>query len=225
MNLQTLAERFCATPLPDSVCTDLCASKPGYPGRTGTNLLTVAEAKEILKSVLADPPEDFHARLLRERDELAERLAKLTAFLGTDSFLQSIPKNHQVLLYSQSGLMQGYLNTLNKRLELLAPAKEVTVDLKRTETARGFSLIEFEDHNDTPCSLQKSSLATEDAIWFGVNDPAPKRLIPGLGWTPVEFPPDTSFRTRMHLTRAQVKELLPLLQNFVETGEVPRQEP
>lgn len=94
--------------------------------------------------------------------------------------------------------------------------------LKKTRTARGFALVEFKDRYDNRCSLQKSSLATEDAIWLGIDDAAPKRLVPGQGWTPVEFPPDTSFQTRMHLTRAQVKKLLPLLQNFVETGELPQ---
>lgn len=42
------AEIFCATPLPDSVCSDRCASMQGYPHRTGTNLLTVAEAAHVL---------------------------------------------------------------------------------------------------------------------------------------------------------------------------------
>ena len=52
LHLQTLAERFCATPLPDSVCADPCASIHGYPNRTGTNLLSVIEAKQVLKRVL-----------------------------------------------------------------------------------------------------------------------------------------------------------------------------
>jgi hypothetical protein len=51
MNIQTLAERFCSTPLPESVCADLCATKQG-PGRSGTNLLTIEEAKEVLERIL-----------------------------------------------------------------------------------------------------------------------------------------------------------------------------
>lgn len=94
--------------------------------------------------------------------------------------------------------------------------------LKKTKTARGFALIEFQDRNENPCSLQKSSIATDHAIWFGIDDAAPTRLIPGQGWTPVEFPEGTSFQTRMHLTRSQVKKLLPLLEYFVETGELPQ---
>ena len=47
MNTQALAYAFCAWPLPESVCPDPCARMPGYPNRSGTNLLTVAEAKAM----------------------------------------------------------------------------------------------------------------------------------------------------------------------------------
>ena len=51
--LQELAERFCAAPLPRSVCVDRCATQPDYPyPRTGTNLMTVEEAKTVLAFVL-----------------------------------------------------------------------------------------------------------------------------------------------------------------------------
>jgi len=36
--------------------------------------------------------------------------------------------------------------------------------MKKTTTGRGFQYIEFEDRYGHKCSLQKSSLATEDAI-------------------------------------------------------------
>jgi hypothetical protein len=51
LTLQELAERFCAAPLPESVCADPCATQPG-PGRTGTNLMAVHEAKAVLALVL-----------------------------------------------------------------------------------------------------------------------------------------------------------------------------
>lgn len=92
--------------------------------------------------------------------------------------------------------------------------------MKKTKTSRGFGLIEFKDRNDHSCSLQMSSIATEDCIWLGVEDADPQVLISGKGWTPVPFPPETLFTTRMHLNREQVKELLPHLQKFVETGEI-----
>lgn len=95
------------------------------------------------------------------------------------------------------------------------------MNLTRKRTSRGFALIEFRDHYECPCSLQKSSLATEEAIWIGCDDAAPRQLVPGVGWRPVEFPEGTAFDTRMHLTRAQVAVLLPLLQHFADTGEIP----
>ena len=49
--IMQLAERFCATPLPETVCADLCATQQG-PGRTGTNLMSVSEAKQVLSAVL-----------------------------------------------------------------------------------------------------------------------------------------------------------------------------
>ena len=88
------------------------------------------------------------------------------------------------------------------------------------KTIRGFALLEFVDRYDRKCSLQKSSLATEDAIWFGCDDADPKVLVPGKGWTPIDMPPDYSANTRMHLTQEQVRTLLPYLQRFAETGEL-----
>ena len=50
--MQRLAERFCIAPLPDGVKADPCACNPHHPNRTGTNLLTVGEAREVLGSIL-----------------------------------------------------------------------------------------------------------------------------------------------------------------------------
>lgn len=63
-------------------------------------------------------------------------------------------------------------------------------------TARGFEILEFIDDNGQVSSLQKSSAATDDLIWLGRTE------------------------ARMHLTKAQVKRILPYLQQFVETGEL-----
>ena len=93
--------------------------------------------------------------------------------------------------------------------------------MKIEKTIRGFKLATFKDHNDVPCSIQKSSLAFEDAIWFGCDDADPKYLKPGQGWTKCEMPIDYIANTRMHLTREQVEKLLPILQHFVDKGELP----
>ena len=104
-----------------------------------------------------------------------------------------------------------------------------------SKTQRGFVNGKFVDHYGAPCSIQKSSLATKDAIWLGIDDADPKIMSSdairmGLkqrtfteadnGWTPFEIPKEVSLNTRMHLTQKQVKALLPVLQKFVETGEI-----
>lgn len=65
-----------------------------------------------------------------------------------------------------------------------------------SKTNRGFDISEFKDLYGFDCSLQKSSLASQDCIWLGVNE------------------------NRMHLTQEMVRDLLPYLHKFVETGEL-----
>lgn len=50
--IDELVDRFLSWPLPESVCSDQCATIPGYPHRVGTNLLTAKEAKQMIEHVL-----------------------------------------------------------------------------------------------------------------------------------------------------------------------------
>lgn len=88
------------------------------------------------------------------------------------------------------------------------------------KTSRGFTIYHFTDYNDNPCSLQESSLATDDGIWLGVDDPKPKVLMPKEGWVDYPIPPNVSFATRMHLTKEQAKALVEKLQTFIDTGHL-----
>lgn len=103
--------------------------------------------------------------------------------------------------------------------------------MNNTKTQRGFEIIEFEDTYGAKCSLQMSSSAMERKVWFGVNDADPKIMVSkakehGLepqgnsGWMKYPIPEDVLLNTRMHLNREQVKELLPYLKRFVETGSL-----
>ena len=92
--------------------------------------------------------------------------------------------------------------------------------MKKMETHRGFTLYEFKDRYGASCSLQKSSIATEDCIWLGVDDPDPRKLIKNKGWQSVKIDEDILLTTRMHLSIEQVKALLPILNEFVEKGEI-----
>lgn len=50
--IKELAEKFCRWPLPETVCADLCATKARTEHRTGTNLLSTLEARQMLAYVL-----------------------------------------------------------------------------------------------------------------------------------------------------------------------------
>jgi hypothetical protein len=88
------------------------------------------------------------------------------------------------------------------------------------QTARGFDYTNFADRYNEKCSLQKSSLAFEDCIWLGVDKPKPMILKKGSGWVEYPLPDEVELNGRMHLTRDMVRELLPHLQKFVETGDL-----
>ena len=75
--------------------------------------------------------------------------------------------------------------------------------LKKQTTDRGFDIVYFEDSYGAKCSLQKSSRATVEAIWLGC------------------YQKDNGdHNDRMHLTRKQVKKLLPFLKKFAKTGDL-----
>jgi len=100
---------------------------------------------------------------------------------------------------------------------------------------RGFSFITFEDSYGNECSLQESSNGT--SIWLGIDEVQPTISIYDLLKTNTEYVPGDALRHsgrnvnfklpegcnnlgRMHLSREQVKELLPHLINFAEKGEL-----
>ena len=65
-------------------------------------------------------------------------------------------------------------------------------------TQRGFTIAEFQDVYGSECSIHESSSGLEHCIWLGVHT------------------------NRMHLNQEMVTALLPLLQHFAETGELPK---
>lgn len=99
--------------------------------------------------------------------------------------------------------------------------------MKKEYTNRGFGIYHFRDHNDKECTIQKSSLAFMDAIWLGAKDIGLKEFLAGRkpsAWQDVVLADTIKHHyvanNRMHLTREQVRELLPVLQKFVETGKI-----
>jgi len=78
----------------------------------------------------------------------------------------------------------------------------------------GFPGLCFRDLYGAKCSIQESSLASAPAIWLGCDE----GYLVGDG---PPWPEKRNLLARMHLTQAQVKSLLPLLQHFVEHGCLP----
>lgn len=111
------------------------------------------------------------------------------------------------------------------------------IELERT--SRGFLYGEFVDRYGNQCSIQKSSIVAneldDECIWLGVENSDGKfKIFPrgqdvhvhGKGWQEKSlnemFPfCDVLVPGRMHLSRKMVEELLPILEYFVKTGELP----
>lgn len=117
----------------------------------------------------------------------------------------------------------GYLVNENCHVDVLSCGlTEVTNKpfLEPETTERGFRALKFIDVNDQHCSLQESSSAEGAKIWFGINKVEPKYLVPGQGWKVYRLPEHFMMNGRMHLNQDQVRELLPHLQKFANTGEL-----
>ena len=98
-------------------------------------------------------------------------------------------------------------------------------------TPRGFCYYEFTDLGGNLCNIQKSSSAMEDCIWFGSKNIGIQGFVPcGIpeSWRDITDDQikekfgvqDIVANNRMHLNREQVAQLLPILQKFVDTGEI-----
>jgi len=97
--------------------------------------------------------------------------------------------------------------------------------IEEEDSDRGFSHITFKDSHGLVGTIIESSAATRlPCIHFGVKDPKVKVMASSLnsnatGWTDVT-PEGASIDSSLHLNTDQVKLLIPILQNFVDTGEV-----
>ncbi len=92
---------------------------------------------------------------------------------------------------------------------------------------RGFKGAVFKDMHGVECSIQESSACAIEndgegwRLWLGVDNPEIKVFRPDDGgWKDVPIPGDALLKGRMHLSQRQVRELLPQLQYFAETGSL-----
>ena len=93
-------------------------------------------------------------------------------------------------------------------------------NIKFMLTPRGFVRGDFTDLYGWKCSIQESSLATQDALWLGCDEtPDGEKL------GPIDKISGQHIGSRMHLDVALAKELIGLLQYFVDHGNLPNPEP
>ena len=110
----------------------------------------------------------------------------------------------------------------------------------QTLTSRGFGKVLFQDYYESKCSMQVSSVGTNECVWLGIEEAEPKILATdairlGLikeedaphnpfgepcGWIDYPIPKEVLLSTRMHLTSAQAKQLGLQLLKFAFTGSV-----
>ena len=89
--------------------------------------------------------------------------------------------------------------------------------MNESTTVRGFALNTLTDNYGNEFSVQKSSAASDDFVWVGVDDP---RVQVGPPWQPFEMPANALIHSRAHLTREQAREVATALMRFAETGEL-----
>jgi hypothetical protein len=75
--------------------------------------------------------------------------------------------------------------------------KDLSIALENGQTK-----ISFEDDYKQHCSLQKSNAVLENKIWLGVDKDINGKVV----------------NARMHHTQEQVRELLPYLKKFTDSG-------
>lgn len=93
------------------------------------------------------------------------------------------------------------------------PTKKNIISFGQTE--RHFARGDFVDRYGSACSVQDSSIATENCLWLGVDRPSIKT---GPPWVDLKIPDDAFISSRMHLTVSQAVALRDVLDRFIETG-------
>ncbi len=84
---------------------------------------------------------------------------------------------------------------------MTGPTLEIESMIVLRKNGRGFLIGTFRDQDGEPCSIQESGAASRLCIWLGCED--------------VEGEPG-----RMHLSVDDVRDLLPLLERFVEQSDL-----
>ena len=88
-------------------------------------------------------------------------------------------------------------------------SKDCKLKFKDDTTNRGFAVTTFEDLYQQRCRIQKSSLATTDAWWIGVENSGP--IIKGPNGNYNE-----AVNGEMHLSKKQIRNLIDKLEELIK---------
>ena len=83
----------------------------------GLRLNTISK-EDFAKQYAPYAEETFFTRLVKERDELDEKIVKLTSFISQEKF-EDLDATQQTLLQLQCQVMRSYAMILTKRIDLL----------------------------------------------------------------------------------------------------------
>lgn len=85
-------------------------------GYTSWSPADVFEAAYLPLGVIEHKPA-HQQRVIGEREQVNDRLVKLTAFFYTDTF-NTLPDDERSLMYAQQAAMQDYVGVLDERIAL-----------------------------------------------------------------------------------------------------------
>ena len=91
-----MVDYFLMWPLPESVSADVCATIRGRSGRTGTNLLTADEARQMLEYVLSDDALDDADRFIGQARVDAVTKACVAALRPRDVVVPIVPTEEMI---------------------------------------------------------------------------------------------------------------------------------
>jgi hypothetical protein len=97
--------------------------------------------------------------------------------------------------------------------------------MKTTTGKRGFAKAEFKDSLGHDCIIQEGSVDTINegmGVWLGI--PKPEITVftdRGMAnYVHIPTPENWDIGSLMYLSDKQIKQLIPMLQNFLETGKL-----
>jgi Holliday junction resolvase RusA-like endonuclease len=109
--IKKLVDRFLAWPLPKSVSSDTCVTVPEYQSsRSGTNLLTADEARQMIEHLLADEAQEVLPDTITVSKPMLDNLMKyLIEYLAEHRTFQDVSDPYRFKLTEAYADMKRHL--------------------------------------------------------------------------------------------------------------------